>query len=219
MPTTATHGRYPTRDEALKALVVAAVENIPGVNSASISVIQGDEPPRTIASTDSTARRADELQYELHEGPCYAAITTERFALIDDIASSPDFPRYASGVLELGLEFESQIAIQLLDGKNRAGLNLYAGRTGTFSDATVHVGELYATQVASLLGYAEQVEQLHEALHTRTDIGIAVGILMERYDIHRHQAFSYLLRTSQTQNVKVRVLARQILNRPVADKK
>jgi hypothetical protein len=49
-----------------------------------------------------------------------------------------------------------------------------------------------------LLGYVEQVEQLSEALHSRTDIGIAVGVLMERYQIDRHRAFGALSRISQT---------------------
>jgi hypothetical protein len=39
----------------------------------------------------------------------------------------------------------------------------------------------FATQVAALLNYAVQVAQLGRALHTRTDIGSAVGIPMERH--------------------------------------
>jgi hypothetical protein len=45
-----------------------------------------------------------------------------------------------------------------------------------FDRSTFELAELFATQAAALLEYAEQVEQLSEALHTRTDIGTAVGI-------------------------------------------
>jgi ANTAR domain len=76
----------------------------------------------------------------------------------------------------------------------------------------MHVAELFANQGGALLGYATQVEQLSSALHTRTDIGTAVGILMERYSIDQHQAFAFLSRNSQTRNIKVRVLARQIID-------
>jgi len=62
-----------------------------------------------------------------------------------------------------------------------------------------------------LLGYAGQVEQLSAALHTRTDIGTAVGMLMERYRIDRNQAFGFLTRTSQNRNIKVRTLAQQLI--------
>ena len=75
----------------------------------------------------------------------------------------------------------------------------------------MQIAELFATQAGALLGYAEQVEQLSEALHTRTDIGTAIGILMERYGIDRHQAFAFLTRNSQTRNIKVRVLAQRII--------
>jgi AmiR/NasT family two-component response regulator len=35
---------------------------------------------------------------------------------------------------------------------------------------------------------------------------------MERYDIDRHQAFAFLTRTSQTRNIKVRVLAQTVID-------
>jgi AmiR/NasT family two-component response regulator len=76
----------------------------------------------------------------------------------------------------------------------------------------VQVAELFATQAGALLGYAGQVEQLSVALHTRSDIGTAVGILMERYSIDRHRAFAFLTRNSQHRNIKVRVLARQVID-------
>jgi len=76
----------------------------------------------------------------------------------------------------------------------------------------VQIAELFATQAGALLGYAGQVEQLTEALHTRTDIGTAVGIIMERYSIDSHRAFAFLARNSQTRNIKVRVLAQHIID-------
>jgi hypothetical protein len=53
---------------------------------------------------------------------------------------------------------------------------------------------------------------LSEALHTRTDVGIAVGILMERYEIDRHHAFAFLSRNSNNRNMKHRVLAQDVIN-------
>jgi AmiR/NasT family two-component response regulator len=76
----------------------------------------------------------------------------------------------------------------------------------------VQLAERFATQAGAMLGYAKQVEQLSQALHTRTDIGTAVGILMERYNIDQHRAFAFLTRSSQTRNIKVRVLAQQIID-------
>jgi hypothetical protein len=41
---------------------------------------------------------------------------------------------------------------------------------------------------------------------------MAVGILMERYSIGPRQASAFLVRNSQTRNIKVRVLARQVVD-------
>ncbi len=197
------------RESALDGLATSAVENIPGVDFASITLYRLDHSLRTVAATDPLAEQTDALQYELREGPCYAAVTRERLVLVNDVAVSRDFPRYGSKAAELGVG--SQAALQLTHNGDRAGLNLYARQAHAFDRSTVQLAELFATQAAALLDYAVQVEQLSEALHTRTDIGTAVGILMERYGIDRNQAFAFLLRNSNDRNVKVRQLAQHVI--------
>jgi ANTAR domain/GAF domain len=194
----------------MEGLAVSAAGNIPGVDFVSITVHQQDGSMYTAASTSPIADEADLVQYHLREGPCYAAVTHERFVLVTDMAAARGFPNYAPRAVDLGLG--AQVAIQLLHNGERAGLNLYARQAGAFDNTTVLIAELFATQTGSLLGYAEQVEQLSEALHTRTDIGTAVGILMERYNIDRHQAFAFLTRNSQTRNIKVRELAQHVID-------
>jgi GAF domain-containing protein len=198
------------REAALASLAASAAGNIPGVDFVSITVHRADHSLYTAASSHRQADLADAWQYELHEGPCYAAVNDQRFVLVNDLAAAPEFPRYAPRALELGMG--AQAAIQLMDdGKQKAGLNLYARSAGGFDPSTVQMAELFASQAGAILGYAEQVEQLSVALHTRTDIGTAVGILMERYSIDRQRAFAFLTRNSQNRNIKVRVLANQII--------
>jgi len=59
------------REAALKSLATSAAGNIPGVDFVSITVREEDHQPYTAAATDPLAERADDLQYELREGPCY----------------------------------------------------------------------------------------------------------------------------------------------------
>ena len=197
-------------EAAAPALVASAAGNIPGVDFVSITVHEADHTLYTAAATDPIAEHADSIQYELREGPCYAAVNGERFVLVDNLSAAVQFPRYAPKAVGLGLG--AHAAVQLLDGKRRVGLNLYSRTAGRFNRSTVQFAELFATHAAALLGYAEQVEQLSEALHTRTDIGTAVGILMERYSMDRQQAFAFLSRTSQNRNIKVRVLAQRVID-------
>ena len=51
-----------------------------------------------------------------------------------------------------------------------------------------------------------------QAIGARTMIGQAVGILMERYRLDPNRAFGYLVRTSQTGNIKLRDVAADIVD-------
>jgi hypothetical protein len=210
MPVESTGPKRSPREAALEHLAVCAASNIPGADFVSITVHRRDDSMVTLASTDPLAEQADALQYELREGPCYAAVTNERFVLTNDLADAVQFPRYGPKAVALGVG--AQAAVQLFHENERAGLNLYAHQAGAFDRATVQLADLFADQGGALLGYAAQVEQLSEALHTRTDIGTAVGIVMERYQIDQHQAFAFLTRSSQHRNIKLRVLAQDVLN-------
>lgn len=194
---------------ALESLTSSAAANIPGVEFASITVNGEENRLYTLAATDPLAEQLDAFQYELHEGPCYAAVTRERFVLVNDMATAEEFPRFGPRAAALGVR--AQAAIQLVEDGQRAGLNLYARTKDAFDRSTVQLAELFATHAAAVLDYADQVEQLTEALHTRTDIGTAVGIVMERYGIDRNRAFAFLVRNSNDRNVKLRVLAQQII--------
>jgi ANTAR domain/GAF domain len=208
-PTSARSSGAP-REKILDELVQSAAVNIPGVDFASVSLRAEDDTLLTLAATHPLATQIDRIQYDLHEGPCYAAVTDDRLVMIDDLASTGDFPRYAEQASGLGVG--AQLAIQLTHDGEQAGLNLYARSAHAFDPSTVQLAEMFATHAASVLRYAEQIEQLGEALHTRTDIGIAIGILMERYGLDRTQSFAYLVRNSNQRNIKLRRLARDVID-------
>jgi ANTAR domain len=56
------------------------------------------------------------------------------------------------------------------------------------------------------------IEQLTEALGTRSVIGQAMGILMERYELDADDAFGYLRRASQATNTKLRLVAERLVS-------
>jgi AmiR/NasT family two-component response regulator len=57
---------------------------------------------------------------------------------------------------------------------------------------------------------SDLIEQLTEAVAHRTTIGIALGILMERFDLDREAAFDRLRRFSSHQNRKLYDIAVEI---------
>ena len=62
------------------------------------------------------------------------------------------------------------------------------------------------------MGHRRTVDGLVKALATRKLIGAAIGITMERYQIDEEHAFKFLVRVSQTGNIKLRDVADQIVN-------
>jgi hypothetical protein len=57
-----------------------------------------------------------------------------------------------------------------------------------------------------------EVAQLREALQTRQQIGVATGLLAQRFGCSPDRAWSVLVRISQAMNVKVRDITRVLLD-------
>ena len=84
----------------------------------------------------------------------------------------------------------SQLAVKLyLQEEGTLGtVNFYSTSTDEVDPGAPDIAALFATHAAIALGRARQRENLSEALHSRTVIGQASGILMERYQINDERA-------------------------------
>jgi hypothetical protein len=197
--------------EALAAITTAAVDTLATVDYVSISLTQDDGQIITLAPTAPLAAEADAIQYSLGEGPCLEAALEVPVVVSEDLARDIRWPSYGPAAARAGLH--SQVAFQFRAEHDhiRGALNLYAVRPGVLDGQTMQLGALFATQVAITMGWVRHEEDLQAALYTRQQIGVAVGILMERYALTRERAFSFLVRTSQTGNVKLRDVAATIV--------
>jgi hypothetical protein len=196
-------------DETLAKITAAAVEVLPDVKHASITIKHADGRLETIAPTDDFLCEVDAAQYELQEGPCYEAATHSVHITAPHLADDDRFPRYAPVATAHGIQ--AQAGIRLFDAPASNGaLNLYADHPGAFEDLG-EIGELFAHQSAMALAYARQISQLKEAVQTRQLIGEAVGVVMERYQLDDARAFGLLTRLSQESNVKLRAVAEALL--------
>lgn len=199
----------PEADDTLTKITRTACEVIPGVDEASISITGPDGQITTVAPTSQSVLRPDELQYELDEGPCVDAIKFQRTMRSEDLADDRQWPKYGPQAVALG--FHCQMAVQIYESQaSHAALNLYSRRRGAF-DETMHIAELFATHASVAMGFSRSVETLKEAWATRNIIGKAIGIVMQRYALDEQQAFAFLVRVSQTRNVKVSVVAEELL--------
>jgi hypothetical protein len=204
--------RFPINlDDTLGVITTGAAEAVPGVDFASISITGKDRQIQTLAPTDALALRADELQYELGEGPCLDAVLDDPVVQVDDIATDLRWPRYGPrAAKELGIG--SQLAFQFrAEPHARGGINLYSRQTHDLTVESRQIGAMFANLAAVALGWNREHANLSEALKSRNDIGQAIGILMERYRLDPDRAFSFLVRTSQAGNVKLREVAEGII--------
>jgi GAF domain-containing protein len=196
-------------DSTLRQITRAAVEVLPNVQYSSITVRHADGRLVTSAPTDDLLLRVDAVQYELHEGPCYEAAVDESYVISSNLGADERFPQYGPRAVEEGIR--SQVGIRLFDTrKSQGALNLYSTRVGAFDDLETLSG-LFAHQAGVAIAYAHHVENLEEAVRTRTTIGQAVGIVMERYGLDDERAFAFLARLSQQRNVKLRQVAEELI--------
>ncbi len=194
----------------LDRIVTYAQELVAGCDRAGIMVVGKDEV-HTLAFSDDEARASDRIQGELREGPCFDATSTGREAfLVPDLsAAAARWPRYTQRVRELGIR--SMLGFKLFtDEENLGALNLYSSRPGALTERSEQVGWLLASHAAVAFSSARSDADLHGAISSRQDIGIALGILMERHRLSAAEAFSVLSRASQESNTKLRDVARRV---------
>lgn len=196
-------------DHTLRQIVQAAIEVLPQVDRASITVCHDDGRLETAQPSDERLLTLDVAQYELQEGPCYDAATDSVHVFAPDLATDERFPRYATVALEQGVH--AQAGLRLFDTPHSQGaLNLYSSRTGAFSNLD-ELGELFVHQAGIAIAYAQEIDDLRQALDARRTIGQAIGIVMERYELTDERAFAFLARLSSHRNVKLRRVAQEIV--------
>jgi GAF domain-containing protein len=197
-------------DETLHRLTHAAVEALPRVDYCSITIRHHDGGLRTYAPTDTRLIELDEMQFATHEGPCYDGVTCNAFTVSGDIATDPRYPEYGRLASEAGIR--SQAGMRLYEAKDSVGaLNLYSTTVSALADVEF-LALLFSQQASVAIKYAHQISNLNEAMLSRQLVGQAIGIIMERYRLSDERAFAFLSRVSQQRNVKLRVIAQELVD-------
>ncbi|HKF88871.1 MAG TPA: GAF and ANTAR domain-containing protein [Propionibacteriaceae bacterium] len=196
-------------DDVLGRLVRVARDAIPaefvGVSIASPKGIH------TAAASDPLVNNLDQAQYELSEGPCLDAMRHHTATAVADLRTDDRWPRFGPRAVAAGVI--SQMGIEIFRQRSTVGgLNLYASRANAFDDDTRHAAALFARHAGLALDKSLTITNLTEALQTRQTIGQAIGIMMQRYSVDEAQAFKHLVRLSQTANIKLRDIARGVVD-------
>ncbi len=195
----------------VKTAVDLLVRNVPACDAASISLVYARRRVETPAATDDLAATADRLQAELGEGPALDTLWEEETVYVPDLASDARWPRWGPRLTET-TGTASVLTFRLFTLKDVIGaLSMYSTTTDAFTAEDKAEGLALAAHVAIAVLAAQRLEQYEAALDSRTVIGQACGVVMERYDMGSAQAFALLTRLSSTQNVKLRDVAAELL--------
>jgi GAF domain-containing protein len=193
-------------DALLVDIVHAALDLIPYVAEASVSLVMGRRTVQSRAASGELPRMVDALQSSTGQGPCIDAAYEERIVRVPDMGHEERWPDFAQAAYDAGAR--SMLSFQLfVKGDNLGALNLYGDDVNVFDAESEQVGLLVAAHAAVAFSDAQEIGQLTHALDTRDLIGQAKGILMERFKISSQQAFQILVRASSESNIKLRDVA------------
>lgn len=196
-------------DETLQQVVDLAQDYIEHCDGASLMLVTGGRVS-IAASTHGDAFRADQAQQETGEGPCLTAQREHETIVIGDIEADDRWPSWRTEVTELG--WRSMLGLRLfVAGDTLGALNLYSCRPDSFDRRSRALGQVFAAHAAIAMKAAASEAGLHQALESRGLIGQAKGVLMERERLTGQQAFDRLAQLSNDHNIKLRELARGIV--------
>lgn len=195
-------------------IVEVAAATVPNAAHCAITVIRGgSQRPKTMASTGELPDLVDAIQYDSGEGPCLDATEDSDLIVVTELAGDERWPEFARRCTAQ-TPVRSMLGVRLLiEGRDRAAMNLYAEEPGQFDDLAIGVASMFAPFVALSVQSAlneERATNLEEALRTSRQIGTAMGILMARELITSDEAFKLLSQASQHLNRKLRDIAVEV---------
>jgi transcriptional regulator with GAF, ATPase, and Fis domain len=199
--------------DAFTALATLGAQ-VPGAQDSGVTQVRNGSFA-TPAATGPLSTKTDAIQYEVGAGPCLDAVLSQRVFRTGDVRVDPRWPEFGRRAHEeTGLL--SMLSVRLFledDDQHLVGLNMYSREPDAFDDDSETFGVLLATHGSLALSSArarEQAANLQTALENRTEIGIAMGILMVQHKVTREDAFNLLRVSSQLVGRKLRDVAADV---------
>lgn len=204
----------PSIQTTMEHVVALCVDSVRGCDQAAVSVADGGDI-RTLAATDDSLVALDQLQLTLGEGPTMDVRRSQPHhepVLCPRLADGDRWPRWSRRVVEESGHAALLSFCLFASDASSGTLVLYSRSQDGFDQEDLLEGQVLAGHASVALAAELKERQLSQALQTRTVIGQATGILMERFGVTPDQAFAVMRRVSQNHNVKLHVLAEHLVN-------
>ncbi|RBY81248.1 hypothetical protein DQ239_01135 [Blastococcus sp. TF02-09] len=204
------------RQRMLRRMATLVQSAVPAASWVSITLGSPLNPQR-LGADSPEALGFDGLQVQAEEGPCWEAHRSVSVVIADDVRTDDRWPALAR-IAERS-DVRSVLAVPVQDDEQSSGvLNIYSREPAAFGSANRRIGELAAAAVAGVLQNVAEREALRDlatnlerALTSRAVIDQAKGVIMARIGVDAEEAFARLVALSSRLNVKLRDLARLIV--------
>ena len=202
------------RDRSLESVLAevtsAAVELIPGVDTAGILLVKRGGFD-SLAVTSELPHQLDILQMTFDEGPCVQAALADTVIRTDDFRDETRWPQYSPAVVDIGVL--SGMSFKLYTADRTAGaLNLFGFQPRRWDVEAESVGTILAAHAAAAIVATQEEGQLNAALLSRDRIGQAKGIIMARFGVDSVRSFEMLRQLSQENNTKLIDVAQRVID-------
>lgn len=205
--------------DALQRLAVLAMEIIPAVTAASVTVVR-DGTPTSPATTGRLAAVLDAAQYE-SSGPCVDAAVTGQLVSMPMSGDESRWPHFVRCAVDNGVS--SSLSVPILasggrvDGRPAAGLNLYSEQPDAFgADARRRGVALAALAATALAGSATTPAQVastvRQVWHAGEVVSVAQRALVRALGLSPRDAFDVLLDRSQVGGRSLCVIAESVFH-------
>lgn len=202
-----------TVDTALRLVTSLAQTTLAGTVGAGVTLIDAQGHKTSAAASDALTERADDLQYELNEGPCLTAWERSTVVRIDDVANDQRWPRWCRAVQSLPVRSTLSTPL-VVGGRTLGAIKVYGDQVEAYDYRAEQILTMFAAQAGILIanmqtleGARQLTDQLKEALETRDVIATAKGILMATEKLDGDGAFARLVSLSQREGKKLREVA------------
>jgi GAF domain-containing protein len=206
----------------LNLVTALAKETFPETSGAGVTLLDERGTRVTAAATDDVVELADQLQYELGQGPCLTAWAQRTVVRVDDIAEDGRWPRWAEAATA-SARVRAVLSAPLVAGDDCLGaLKVYAPRPHAYGAREEYLLTMFAASAAVLVANVKSYQDarrasddLQNALRARDLVNIAKGVIMAREGIDEQTAFVVLADMANGQHRHLRDVADDVLQSTV----
>lgn len=196
--------------EATVDSVVQYVKTAVDADHAGALLIGPKHQIETVAASDDLVHEIGALQARLREGPDVTVFDGQAVT-IADTCDEKRWPAWARALAEFGVRSVVSVRLSARD-RVYGSITVYARRPNAFDEEDRAVVLALARHGAIAVSSSVKEHDLAAAIDSRNVIGQAQGMLMQRFTLTDEQAFAVLLRYSQHNNLKLRVVAQQVVD-------